>query len=142
LYYEGGMKGMKMPEIKFLDEYDKLKPDRFRVGEVFVELRGYEAKKEIFYLEHIGKCFDVILLDGEHRKKIGEADLIGMTIKRPSDISIKLLKFYTNKYYSIGDITSIFETFYSNPNPLCFYLIFRINKVSNCRKNCIKEECE
>jgi len=114
-----------MREIKFDREWDKLKPEMFIKGEVFTTLREYTPKKETFYEENAGKNFDVVLKG----KKIGVAQLVFYEIMRPSDIHLKLLQLDTFSHYFRKDIKLLFKEYYNNPDPICFYLYFKIIEV-------------
>ncbi len=72
-----------MPVIKFSEEWDKLKPENRKPGTKFTTIRGYEARKEMYYWNLHNKCFDVHLKG----KWIGIVRLETLEFFRPSQLS-------------------------------------------------------
>ena len=70
-------------KIKFSEEWDKLKPENFDVGQEFTTFRSYDIKKDKYYTNSIGKVFDVMLKG----KLIGRAKLRFVEYRRIQDVS-------------------------------------------------------
>jgi len=116
--------------IKFSDEWDKLKSNKFKVGNIFTTFRRYKPEKYDYYKNHIGKEFNVLL----GKKYLGTAILENCIKKRSIDIRINEIKRDTYEKYSVDDFNNLMIKFYGTSNFLGLWLTFKIKKVNVLNK--------
>ena len=107
-------------EIKFSEEWEKLKPENRKLGKVFTTIRGYYPNKETYYntaLENDPEFH--IMVKGVYT---GKAELIGVSVARPSHFGLEFLRADTFPHYNKMDIQKVFEDFYRNKDPVCLFL--------------------
>ncbi len=109
-----------MPVIKFSEEWDKLKPENRKPGMMFTTMRGYDARKEMYYWNFHGKEFDVHLKG----KWIGIAKLESLAFYRPSEIPLDFLEKDIRTGITEEEVKELFRSFYGNSDPYCIVLWF------------------
>jgi len=107
-------------EIKFSEDWEKLKPENRQIGKEFTTIRGYTPQKESYY-------YNALADDPEFHIKIkgvytGKAELIAVTVARPSHYALEFLQADTFRHYNKTDIEKVFMDFYKNKDPVCLLL--------------------
>lgn len=114
----------KMPNIKFSDRWDKLKPHRLKKGELFSTFRAYTAKKDMYYESQINNTFYILL----NNKAIGKAKLITKTYKWSNELSLDEIQKDTYDYWTKEDFQSFLKSLYGSPKVFGIWLVFIIEK--------------
>lgn len=106
-----------MKNIKFSEEWDKLKTENRIIGKHFGTFRAYEARKEQYYFESIGFQHEVILKG----TVIGVARLEGYEVKRAKEMN-----YAEDTYPGWGwkEFSGLMQKFYGNYNPVGIHLQF------------------
>jgi len=132
---------MNAYKIKFSEEWDKLKPERFEVGNFFTTFRGYSIKKHHYYLSVIGK--DDVFHDVELNGKIlGVAKLVAAEPRLSNDLSLDEIRKDTYGYFKRDDFNEILKKFYNMESIAGLWLVFKIIKVNGTKDNDTKERVE
>ena len=111
----------RIPTIKFSEEWEKLKPKNRIPGIEFSTMRGYDPRKETYYIDNLKTIFNVYLKG----KIIGKAHLIKLYVSRPSDHTFDFLRKDTHLHYSMRDIEQLFKRMYNHEDPVCVTLFYR-----------------
>lgn len=111
--------------IKFSERWDKLKPHRFKEGELFSTFRAYTVKKDMYYNSQIDKTF-YVLLNG---KTIGKAKLLTKTYKWSDELSLSEIKKDTYEYWSRKDFDNFLNSLYGSSKVFGVWLVFILEKV-------------
>lgn len=103
-------------EIKFAHDWNaKLTGP----GKIFTTIRNWSDKKADYYINNIGKWFDVILKD----EKISQAKLLRVSFLRLNEIPIALLMVDTG-YSDIQKVYKLFESFKLRTEDVAIVLVF------------------
>ncbi len=123
--WRGVEKNMK--EIKFSEEWDKLIPSNFKVGNTFTTFRGYSPRKAKYYeMMALRKQEFNVLLNG---KILGKAILENMGYAWSYDLDLKWIQDDTYSHFTREDFEKLLEKFYGNKIVFGIYLIFAIIEV-------------
>jgi hypothetical protein len=110
-----------MNQIKFSQEWDKLKPENRIVGELLTTARAYDARKQVYYESKLCEGFDVMLKG----KRIGMAKLLTVDYHWTADIDISFWKDDTYSNITYPEIQTMMKGFYGNTNPFLMVLTFK-----------------
>jgi len=112
-------------QIKFSEEWDKLRKENRIVGKEFTTARGYEPRKQAYYERSVGDTFDV-MLKGE---KIGEAKLDDVLWGWATTKGLDFWRADTYKDNKWYNIFSLLRKFYQISDPFMIFLYFKWTKV-------------
>ena len=114
-----------MSKIKFSQEWDKLKPENFKVGNIFTTVRKFNKGKFKYYTEKQGELFDVVV-KGE---VIGKARLLSAYMKKTSWIPVKFIKKDTYSHWGKEEFYQLLRQFYNEIPEYVIILNFEIEEV-------------
>ena len=100
-------------QIRFSEEWDKLRPDRRVIGHRFTTARKHTIPKFKYYSGCLHKNGSIIL----NSKKIGEAKLVGMQVSTAHARPREWWKRDTYSFYTQVDVDRLMTRFYGVPNP-------------------------
>jgi hypothetical protein len=109
-----------MPSINFSEQWDKLQPQRMAPGMEFTTFRGYEPRKETYYIKNVMKVFTVKL----NRMAVGKARLRSVRGMRASCLTNQQIKDDTYQDWEALDFALGMKKFYDNPDPYGLLLTF------------------
>jgi hypothetical protein len=112
-------------KIQFSERWDKLKPHKFKEGELFSTFRAYTAKKDMYYETQINKVFYVMLND----TTMGKAKLITKIYKWSNELTIDEIRKDTYDYWMREDFEKFLQDLYGTPKVFGIWLVFIIEKV-------------
>jgi hypothetical protein len=116
-------------QIKFSENWDKLKPENFRVGKTFTTFRSYSVSKHRYYIASKEKddCFfDVVLKD----KKIGVAKLLDVQPMISDYLTLGQIRKDTYPGFDRSDFQALLKKFYGLSCDMCgLWLTFEIIEV-------------
>lgn len=107
------------------EAWDKLKPENFKIGNIFTTFRGYGPKKDKYYQDNKGKKF-IIKND---LRAIGEAVLLKKRYIWSTDIGIVNIRNDTKQSFTMQDWKNLMQSFYGNSKVFGYILEFQITDV-------------
>ena len=124
---ERNIGGEITPQIKFSEEWDKLKPDNFQIGTTFTTFRAYTPQKQKYYESNKGEIFDVIL----NGKIIGRAELTEIHYMWSGEMTPSDIEIDTYEGWDFADWQNLMKKFYDLYDVFGMLLTFEIKEVSN-----------
>lgn len=116
-------------KIKFSEQWDKLRPENFKVGKTLTTFRAYhegrKPDKWDYYQRNIG-CLFAVVLNG---KKLGIARLDKMVLGESRSLTLSFIKKDTYAHYERVDFEALIKRFYRKSNVRGIGLWFTIEEV-------------
>lgn len=128
----GSFNTIYMADIKFSEEWDKFRPERFYPGALFSTMRSARhiveiEERAVYYEDKRGSEFHVILKG----KDIATATLISVEQYYIDELPIEFLKQDTYWHYTRDDFATLMRRFYRQNDLPLIVLVFVVNEVFN-----------
>jgi len=94
--------------LKFSEEWDKLKPKNFKVGNTLTTFRSYDPRKHKYYASGLEKIFNVKL----HNEIIGKVKLISLRFAWSCHLDDSFIKQDTYENWNRKKFDKMIKKFY------------------------------
>jgi hypothetical protein len=114
-----------MPKIKFKNEWDKLKPDRFKVNNEFTTFRAYKPWLYKYYVTNYNEIWDI-----EYNGKIiGKAEILLLDTRWSNELTDEEIKKDTFMSWTREDFEKFLKKTYGWELIFGPWIIFKIKEV-------------
>jgi len=113
--------------LKFCKQWDKLSPEKFKVGNTFTTFRQHDKGKAKYYDGSVGEEFDVKI----NNNVIGKALLKDVDVKWSDQLTIKQMKEDTHEHWDLKDWNNLLLSFYKYTPIFGLFLTFEVTEVNN-----------
>lgn len=136
-----------MPTIKFNQKWDKLKPDRFKVGNEFTTFRRYKLGKDAYYQrEKLSNSVFYVILDEDPEKikemepvLLGTARLKKLEYKWSDQLTLDEMKKDTYQIWDADDFMGFLKKMYGLDIVFGLFLTFEIETTHMQKDGCIDD---